>query len=113
MLTCDVVLPRSQRPEKQYGTALTLPAVLDSAGQYDTDAVELAPGMIWRTCIFRLYQWRKDALGVSAEPYEVARFSFLPSDWQTPLSLCRQLVSELNNGQLSDTARQIKTICNS
>ena len=111
VLTCDVLMPRGQQVWKNYHHALTLPPLVESANQFDTDAVELAENMIWRTCIFRLYQWRYASLGISVEPYEIARISFMPNTWAEAHGLCHTLVSELNNGPLSETARNIMAIC--
>jgi hypothetical protein len=112
VLTCDVLLPSSQTVNKKFESAMMLPPVLASEGMFDTDAVELAEGYMWVTHIFRLYQWRKAGLGLGVEPYELARISFLPDTWAEAHGLCHMLVSELNHGPLSETARKIHTICN-
>jgi hypothetical protein len=107
VLTCYVVLPHAQRVNKHFERSLTLPAVVASADSFDTDAVELAPDHFWISNVFRIYQWRLDPLGVSVEPWEVAHIHFHRASWEVAHGLCHTLISSLNMGPMTETARQI------
>jgi hypothetical protein len=108
VLVADAFLPHGQLVCKRFERALKKPAVVASAGLYDTDAVELEEGKAWVSFTFRIYQWRLvQPLGLNVEPWVVATVAFHPKTWEEAYRFCLTLVEELNTGNLSETAARL------